>query len=147
MHIKHAMWKINDYTVRSAADINTNRMLDNFASRLAALEGRPPAVRRCRICFLETEGSSQCQGNRHSCSSWSDSPGWTEPFRDDIYSRGGGCKYQWSIQCQHWSHSTLVDLLAEHCNTSSSLLINNIAFIHFAILYVSSALSPNQVNT
>lgn len=57
----------------------------------------------CRVCFKETEGSSQCQGNRQSCSGWSapglGSPSWTSPFRDDTDNRGGGCRYQWFLEC------------------------------------------------
>ena len=55
----------------------------------------------CRVCFKETEGSSQCQGHRHSCSGWSSAPdpAWTLPFRDDTDNRGGGCKYQWYLDC------------------------------------------------
>ena len=30
-----------------------------------------------RICFQETEGSSQCQGPKHTCSGWSSNPAWT----------------------------------------------------------------------
>ena len=38
----------------------------------------------CRVCFQETEGSSQCQGNRGpTCSGWSTSPAPTTLFRDD----------------------------------------------------------------
>ncbi len=57
-------------------------------------------LKECRICFRETEGSSQCQGNRSSCSGWSSSPSWTTPFRDDTDNRGGGCKYQWKLECR-----------------------------------------------
>ena len=55
----------------------------------------------CRICFKETEGSSQCQLNRESCSGWTTTfdPFWTAPFRDDTDDRGGGCKYQWYLDC------------------------------------------------
>ena len=51
-----------------------------------------------RLCFQETEGSSQCQGTRSSCTGWSSRPSWTSPFRDDTDNRGGGCKYQWKIE-------------------------------------------------
>lgn len=59
-------------------------------------------VKRCRVCFWETEGSSQCQGNRGpSCSGWSDGgDAWTPAFRDDTDNRSGGCNYQWKIDCQ-----------------------------------------------
>lgn len=56
-----------------------------------------------RICFQETEGSSQCQGTRSDCSDWSghadvtQSAAWTNWFRDDTDGRGGGCKYQWKV--------------------------------------------------
>ena len=33
-----------------------------------------------RICFKETERSSQCQGPSHTCSGWSYSPAWSQPF-------------------------------------------------------------------
>ena len=59
-------------------------------------------IKSCRICFKETEGSSQCQGNRNSCSGWSneENMSWTSPFRDDTDRRDGGCKYQWRIECR-----------------------------------------------
>ena len=55
----------------------------------------------CRICFKETEGSSQCQLNRESCSGWTTTfdPIWTAPFRDDTDDRSGGCEYQWYLDC------------------------------------------------
>ncbi|CAF2861956.1 unnamed protein product [Rotaria sp. Silwood2] len=57
------------------------------------------AVTGCRVCFQETEGSSQCQGTRNSCSSWSMYADWTQPFRDDTDGREGGCHYQWKVEC------------------------------------------------
>ena len=51
-----------------------------------------------RLCFAETEGSSQCQGSRHSCTNWSRTPSWTNSFRDDTDGRGGGCRYAWKIE-------------------------------------------------
>ena len=68
------------------------------------IESRPPkAIHVCRVCFKETEGSSQCQGNRQSCSGWSApmirNPHWTLPFRDDTDNRGGGCAYRWYLDC------------------------------------------------
>ena len=51
-----------------------------------------------RLCFKETEGSSQCQGSRSSCTDWGKSNSWTAPFRDDTDDRAGGCTYQWSIE-------------------------------------------------
>lgn len=57
----------------------------------------------CRVCFKETEGSSQCQGTRESCSGWSGlnlpNPHWTSPFRDDTDNRAGGCSYRWYLDC------------------------------------------------
>src|ERR1700686_1367443 len=41
-------------------------------------------ISQCRICFRETEGTDQCQGNRASCSDWTgigSSESWTQPFR------------------------------------------------------------------
>ena len=59
----------------------------------------------CRICFREIEGSSQCQQNRHTCTGYtsvgSTSSGWTAPFRDDTDNRGGGCTYQWIVECYY----------------------------------------------
>ena len=71
------------------------------------IESRCPKPREsiqvCRVCFKEVEGSSQCQGNRQSCSGWSapgsTNPSWTLPFRDDTDNRGGGCTYQWFLDC------------------------------------------------
>merc|ERR1719295_1850525 len=63
-----------------------------------------PAIPEFRICFQETEGSSQCQGVRASCSAWSHSASyedlntWTAGFRDDTDGRSGGCKYQWRLE-------------------------------------------------
>jgi len=51
-----------------------------------------------RICFKETERSSQCQGPSYTCSGWSSSPAWSQPFRDDTDNRAGGCRYQWRIE-------------------------------------------------
>lgn len=51
-----------------------------------------------RICFQETEGTSQCQGSRSTCSGYSSNPSWTAPFRDETDNRAGGCTYQWQIQ-------------------------------------------------
>jgi len=68
----------------------------------------------CRICFKETEGSSQCQGSRRSCSGWSDttSPGWTAPFRDDTDGRSGGCHYQWYLDC-------IPSFMKPYCDTTN----------------------------
>ena len=61
------------------------------------------SISTCRVCFKETEGSSQCQGSRQTCSGWSakESPEWTLPFRDDTDNRGGGCAYYWYLDCQY----------------------------------------------
>eukprot|EP00731_Ephydatia_muelleri_P012062 Em0006g956a len=70
-----------------------------------SLVGIPRQDMEYRVCFKETEGSSQCQNNRNSCSGWSNSPLWSLPFRDDTDSRGGGCTYQWRIEEQQISPS------------------------------------------
>jgi len=57
-------------------------------------------VSECRICFQETQGSSQCQGHRNSCSGWSNNPSWSPYFRDDTDGRPGGCDYHWKIECR-----------------------------------------------
>ena len=57
-------------------------------------------IRECRVCFQEIENSDQCQGNRNSCSGWSSNPSWTKVFRDDTDGRGGGCRYQWKLECR-----------------------------------------------
>jgi len=66
------------------------------------LSRRPDlGVRRCRVCFYESEGSVACQDSRHTCSGWSDQgAGWTDSFRDDTDHRAGGCRYQWRVECQ-----------------------------------------------
>ena len=70
------------------------------------LIGIPEHNKVYRVCFKETEGSSQCQKNSDSCSGWSNSPSWTTPFRDDTDSRPGGCIYQWKIEEQVISPSS-----------------------------------------
>ncbi|CAM4786455.1 unnamed protein product [Rotaria magnacalcarata] len=69
----------------------------SLQAELASVKAR--TITACRICFQETEGSSQCQGHRHSCSGWSIHPEWTLPFRDDTDNRPGGCFYQWKLEC------------------------------------------------
>jgi hypothetical protein len=74
-------------------------LFQGFEYRVSNLERQ--RIVRCRICFRETEGSSQCQGNRNSCSAWSDlGADWTQAFRDDTDNRSGGCTYQWKVECQ-----------------------------------------------
>jgi len=82
-----------------------------LTQRFDEVESQVPAVQeqwrysyaRCRVCFSETEGSSQCHGSRYSCSGWSDLPvpSWTAPFRDLTDGRGGGCTYQWRVECRY----------------------------------------------
>lgn len=62
----------------------------------------------CRVCFMETEGSSQCQGHRNTCSGWTTTkdPAWTLPFRDDTDNRSGGCAYRWYLDCSSNVYST-----------------------------------------
>ena len=65
-------------------------------------------ITRCKVCFREVEGSSQCQGARDTCSDWSSSgmgvnethPAWSEEFRDDTDNQRGGCTYQWRLICE-----------------------------------------------
>ena len=79
--------------------VNTvSSQLQTAQSRINALTAMR-RVTRCRLCFREIEGSSQCQRSRSSCSGWSTSPSWTSPFRDDTDGRSGGCTYQWRIEC------------------------------------------------
>jgi len=59
---------------------------------------RPRKSFEYRLCFQETEGSSQCQGTRASCTGWTTQPTWTAPFRDDTDDRSGGCRYSWKIE-------------------------------------------------
>lgn len=70
---------------------------NKLTNDLAHVKGK--IVHACRVCFMETEGSSQCQGTRNSCSNWSTSPDWTAGFRDDTDARGGGCTYHWKVEC------------------------------------------------
>jgi len=91
-------------TVESQLPSLSSRM-DTFGSQVQTAQSQITAlsstssVTRCRLCFREIEGSSQCQRSRSSCSGWSTSPSWTAPFRDDTDGRGGGCTYQWRIEC------------------------------------------------
>ena len=80
---------------------NTEEALENFQKQMNTVQKSiQDTVSECRLCFEETEGSSQCQGNRKSCSGWSKNPDWTKPFRDDTDNRGGGCTYIWRIECR-----------------------------------------------
>jgi hypothetical protein len=76
---------------------SVNSLIGNLDSKISA------KLTACRVCFLETEGSSQCQGNRNSCSAYTSvtvrSPEWTSGFRDDTDKRGGGCMYHWKVEC------------------------------------------------
>ena len=65
-----------------------------------------------RLCFREVEGSSQCQGNRNSCTGWTSSPTWTAGFRDDTDRRGGGCMYQWKTEQRKVPASTALEIPA-----------------------------------
>ena len=59
-------------------------------------------ISRCRVCFVETEGTSdQCLGSRDTCSDWShlSHPSWTEPFSDFTDDKLGSCRYQWRVEC------------------------------------------------
>ena len=111
---------LHDLYVCCLQDNMTTTMEQNKAAcnqRMAAIESQigqidwNSSLSRCRICFKETEGSVGCEGNRSSCSGWSDetSPSWTAPFTDNTDDRPGGCEYQWRIECT-W----LNDLL--YCN-------------------------------
>jgi len=85
--------------------VSLSSRMDTFGSQIQTVQSRVNAlssarsVTRCRLCFREIEGSSQCQRSRNSCSGWSNSPSWTSPFRDDTDGRGGGCTYQWLVEC------------------------------------------------
>ncbi len=70
---------------------------NQFSNDLVYVKSR--IVHACRVCFREVEGSSQCGGHRDTCSGWSTSSDWTAGFRDDTDSRGGGCIYQWKLDC------------------------------------------------
>lgn len=62
----------------------------------------PSRFQVCRVCFKESEGSSQCQGTRQSCSGWAApgaDPSWTLPFHDNTDKRNGGCTYNWYLDC------------------------------------------------
>lgn len=69
-------------------------------------------IERCKICFRELEGSAVCQGNRNTCSEWTDVQAgdqvWTKPFRDDTR-HGAHCIYQWRLLCE-WVVTSCCDL-------------------------------------
>ena len=101
------------YAWQSESKVKIQELESRISEMRQALEDHShekieAAFTECRICFKETEGSSQCQGRRESCSAWSgrnDVDGdvvgnWTTPFRDDTDNRPGGCKYQWMVQCR-----------------------------------------------
>ena len=78
---------------------NLKNTVSNLGATISAVSSQ--SVKACRICFKETEGSSQCQGYRYSCSSWSNqgTVDWTLGFRDDTDGRDGGCNYHWLVEC------------------------------------------------
>ena len=65
-----------------------------------------------RVCFRETEGSSQCGGTRNSCTGWTRSPSWTPGFWDDTDRRSGGCRYQWKTEQRKVPSTTALDIPA-----------------------------------
>lgn len=72
--------------------------IQNAQSRIDSVSST--ALRRCRICFQEGEGSSQCERNRDTCSGYGTTDGgWTEWFRDETDNRNGGCQYHWKVEC------------------------------------------------
>ena len=87
----------------SAADefAQLQEQVDTLRGELETVSGE--TIRECRVCFRETENSSQCQGARNTCSGWS-KPGntgdWSRSFRDDTDRRAGGCRYQWRLECR-----------------------------------------------
>jgi len=84
-------------TVQSQTSSLSSRM-DTVGSQLQTV--RTGYIRRCRVCFRETENANgQCNGSRNTCSGWSSSPSWTSSFRDDTDWRWGGCTYQWRLEC------------------------------------------------
>ena len=90
-----------DAQLNSKIDSSIQRIsgqLQVINEQLSALSS--VCVRRCRVCFNETEGSNACQGVRYTCSGWSTEPSWTAPFRDATDTTVGGCKYQWKLECK-----------------------------------------------
>lgn len=87
--------------INKQLSIKTNKNELNGLILTEIKKNKQKYITKCRICFKETEGSSQCQGNRNSCSAWSNIKNgeWTKPFRDDTDRRPGGCKYQWRSEC------------------------------------------------
>ena len=86
--------QINAVTSRIDA---VSTQVQTVQSQVNALSSAP-SITRCRLCFRETEGSIRCQGSRHTCSGWSNSPSWTSPFSDTGF-LGGRCTYQWRLEC------------------------------------------------
>jgi hypothetical protein len=86
------------------ADAETKAVRKDLEGQIGKLQDQMSRrINQCRICFRETEGSDQCQGNRNSCSDWTGIGGpesWTQPFRDDTDNRLGGCTYQWRLECR-----------------------------------------------
>lgn len=75
-------------------------MSSNVTALMVEVKAR---AKGCRVCFIEVEGSSQCQGSRNTCSAYStlinQGGSWTDGFRDDTDGRSGGCNYKWKIDC------------------------------------------------
>ena len=91
-------WSSNPAWTQSFRDDTNNRGGGcHYQWRIEANTNIRPS-QQYRLCFQETEGSSQCQGTRNSCTGWSPNPSWTSHFRDDTDNRGGGCRYAWKIE-------------------------------------------------
>jgi len=107
LHVADAVSDVDD--VWWLCTDNMSRVIerndDECSRRIDAVESLVTAaaasISRCRVCFRETEGSSQCKGHRNTCSDWSNlsEPSWTKEFRDDTDNRYGGCTYQWRVEC------------------------------------------------
>jgi len=97
--IKHDIVSTSVQVAAVSSRVDTvSSQVQTIQSQITALSSRR-SITRCRLCFQEIEGSSQCQGSRHTCSGWSNSPSWTAPFRDDTDGREGGCTYRWRLEC------------------------------------------------
>lgn len=72
----------------------------HFASFLFPIGYDDIDHRGMQLCFLESEGSPQCQGSRDSCSDYSSNtiPSPTLPFRDNTDHNVGGCTYHWEVK-------------------------------------------------
>ena len=91
--VKTDCQKMETRLSESIRDVNSQ-----LTSSIQTLSAK--ALKKCRICFMESSENKACKGSLYTCTPYTESnsySGWTEPFITDHTS--GGCTYRWMIHC------------------------------------------------